>query len=171
MESGSDGAAVNAEGAVEAGASGEVTNELVPKKKRPRRRSPSEEEDLPPPPPPMKTIRLERTMLEPGSTLEWNILEDARERGMVEVWAAPDEEREERPKPQTVVPDGSGPSSAIPLDAPVVPGLDFDDLREAEEIARQLEEKYGDQNKPKKRRKPVSLKGVGLVPELKRRQR
>ena len=136
-------AAPSADGAAE----GEVTNVLVPKKKARRKRSPSSDEDLPVAPPPMKTIRLER-MLDPhGGTMEWNILEDAREKGMVEDWV--EEEKEVAEMPRAGEADHAVASVAAPST-----GGSFLDLADGdpEEIARRLEEKYGDA-KPKKPKK------------------
>ncbi|WWC95660.1 hypothetical protein V866_002525 [Kwoniella sp. B9012] len=161
------------------GAEGE-TNVLVPKKKkRAKLRSPSEEEDLPPPPPPMKTIRLERAMLPEGETLEWNILDDARENGMVaEIWGVAEGEGEPEDLPIPIpsenqngmeidgIPQPSVPPNGhevLPGEAPAGPssgplfGLGFGE-EDPEEIARRLEEKYGDDNKKSKKskkRKPV----------------
>ena len=107
----------------------------------------------------MKTIRLERQLGPEGSTLEWNILDDAREKGMVDVWAPVEEDKE-------VVEDGgmevdgpvTGPAGtgAFPVAGPgtdpvagLLPGGDDED---AEAIARRLEDKYGD----KKRKVKVS---------------
>ncbi|WWC92660.1 uncharacterized protein L201_007619 [Kwoniella dendrophila CBS 6074] len=160
------------------GAIGE-TNILVPKKKkRAKLRSPSEDEDLPPPPPPMKTIRLEKAMLVEGETLEWNILDDARDKGMVaEVWGVAEdpitdaikENGEDgtmdvdnpHPLPIDGDPNGSlvngngnghsripGEGVAGPSSGPLF-GLGFGD-EDPEEIARRLEEKYADEPKGKK---------------------
>ena len=130
---------------------------LVPKKKaRPRAVS----EDLPPPPPPMRTIRLEKDLVLGDGMVEWNILDDAREKGMVDDWV--DKEADDEDDEGMEV-DGDGPapglagSSDLPADVDGQPAagpstglagllsLDGD----AEEIARRLEEKYGDAAKPK----------------------
>ncbi|WVF68361.1 hypothetical protein IAT40_003126 [Kwoniella sp. CBS 6097] len=149
-------------------AEGEV-NVLAPKKKkRVRPRSPSEDVDLPPPPPPMRTIRLESKMLPEGETLEWDILEDARTHGMVaEVWAVaeddmPIKEGEEGAVTAGVQADGqghegeanglsNGPGPAGPSSGPLF-GLGFGD-EDPEEIARRLEEKYGEDNRKSKKAK------------------
>lgn len=124
----------------------EPANVLIPKKKR-ARRSPSSDEDLPPPPPPMKTMRLERELVPDGQTLEWNILDDAREKGMISEWAPVEEERDVTVDGGMDV-DGQGPA---PSDGPAAGllgpgGIDED----AEAIARRLEEKYAEPKKKKK---------------------
>lgn len=122
-----DGAPASAEG---------TTNVLVPKKKR-ARRSPSSDEDLPPPPPPMKTIRLERELAPEGQTLEWNILDDAREKGMVSDWGQVEEEKD-------VAADGATEVDGL-IDGPLAGLLGSAGSDEAPEvIAKRLEEKYGD---------------------------
>ena len=123
----------------------EPTNILIPKRKR-ARRSPSSDEDLPPPPPPMKTIRLERQLEPEGQTLEWNILDEAQEKGMIDVWGAGEETRdivaEEAMEGNAI----SGPSEIGPAAQLLGPGGDDVD---PEEIARRLEEKYGEKKKIK----------------------
>ncbi|OCF39684.1 hypothetical protein I317_06539 [Kwoniella heveanensis CBS 569] len=152
-------------------AEGEV-NMLAPKKKkRVRPRSPSEDVDLPPPPPPMKTIRLESKMLPDGETLEWDILEDARAHGMVaEIWAVAEDDvpikNGEDGAGVGVQIDGqgseaeinglsNGPGPAGPSSGPLF-GLGFGD-EDPEEIARRLEEKYGEDNRKSKKakKKPI----------------
>ncbi|RXK39697.1 hypothetical protein M231_03052 [Tremella mesenterica] len=127
----------------------EAVNTLVPKKRKARRRSMSEDEDLPPPPPPMRTIRLKKVLPLDGQTLMWNILEDARERGMVDVWIPP-EEKEDGPSR----PNESAILTTDPLGS--VPGLEVDEQRAAEELARQLEERYAE--KPKRKKKKAASK-------------
>lgn len=60
-------------------------NVLVAKKKKKRQRSLSPEEELPPPPPPMRTIRLERPLVPDQPMINWDILTEAQEKGMVPV--------------------------------------------------------------------------------------
>ncbi|WWD20419.1 hypothetical protein CI109_104895 [Kwoniella shandongensis] len=157
---------IGSEGAAPAATAEGETNILIPtKKKRVRPRSP-EEEDLPPPPPPVKTIRLERAMGPDNETLEWNILEDAREKGMVEAWgvgvsaeevakeAAAGELAESMQAgvadaSMEVDENGAGPSTAPQPVFGLGLGTSFAD-EDPEEIARRLEEKYGDENKKKK---------------------
>nr|XP_019043705.1 hypothetical protein I302_08286 [Kwoniella bestiolae CBS 10118]OCF22635.1 hypothetical protein I302_08286 [Kwoniella bestiolae CBS 10118] len=158
--------------AAEEGAEGE-TNVLVPKKKkRAKLRSPSEEEDLPPPPPPIKTIRLERAMLPAGETLEWNILDDAREKGMLgEVWSIAEDVPVENLKDENGMDIDGAPAlpnghEVLPGEAPAGPssgplfGLGFGD-ETPEEVARRLEAKYGGEDEKKskksKKRKPVEM--------------
>lgn len=131
----------------------EVTNVLVPKKKR-ARRSPSSDEDLPPAPPPMQTIRLERQLDPEGSTLEWNILDDAREKGMVDVWGPVDEEVELVVDVGLEV-DGSATLPAAGTVAGLL-GLGGDDEDEVE-IARRFEEKFEETKKIKVRRLDLCL--------------
>ena len=121
----------------------EPTNVLIPKKRR-ARRSPSSDEDLPPPPPPMRTIRLERDLLPQGETLEWNILDDAREKGMVDVWTSIDEERDGAVNGGMELDAQLPDSSAGPVAGLFEPDGGDED---AEDIARRLEEKYGDKKK------------------------
>ncbi|KAK4686053.1 hypothetical protein P7C73_g4079, partial [Tremellales sp. Uapishka_1] len=119
-----------------------------PKKKRRKQRSPSEDEDLPPPPPPMKTIRLEREMLPEGQTLDWDVLEEARDKGMVAGW-----ERGEEMEPFP------GDKMDIPLPTTHAMELDINASvgeREAQEmaaIAARLEAKYKDP--PRKKTKVI----------------
>lgn len=150
-----DGAAAAADGEkATADEEGEVVNVLQPKKKGKRRaRSESEDEDLPPPPPPMPTIRLEVSMNKDEDTLDWNFAEHAAAAGyhITNAWG-------EDPLAQgdVVMAEGAGdetplpPASAPPdLAGPLPPGMNADEAREMEEIARRLEEKY---DKPTKRK-------------------
>ncbi|WRT69838.1 uncharacterized protein IL334_006829 [Kwoniella shivajii] len=148
------------------------TNVLIPKKKkRARPRSPSEDEDLPPPPPPMKTIRLEKSMLAEGETLEWNVLDEARDKGMVaEIWGVAEDVAEPI---KDGMEEGMEVDPSIPIEGEIAAtnghtlevsqpiagpssgplyGLGLGD-EDPEEIARRLEEKYGDDNKSKKAKK------------------
>ncbi|WVQ77528.1 hypothetical protein IAR50_007214 [Cryptococcus sp. DSM 104548] len=152
-----------------AAAEGE-TNVLLPKKKkRARLRTPDDDDDFAPPPPPMKTIRLERAMLPPGETLEWNILDEAREKGLCIAWGVgvledlpvglkiPGVELTGEVTPGDAMDvDGQGESVGGPSSAPPAPGAIFgageDD---PEEIARRLEEKYGEKRKTKKKKRPT----------------
>lgn len=137
-------------------------NVLVPKKKkRARLRSPSEDEDLAPPPPPMKTIRLERPLVQNGETMEWNILDDARANGLCVAWGVGVVDDLPGSVPGTMTPGAAGMSGlteeGMEIDgSPVagsstggVLGIGFAD-EDPEEIARKLEEKYGDKKKTKK---------------------
>jgi hypothetical protein len=133
-----------------------VENVLVPKKKRKPKRALSEDEDLPPPPPPMQTLRLERPLVPSDDTMEWNILDDARERGLAP-WTIGEPEEKETVQPSASAPagdevmaDGDGPP-AEPFGAGGLFNMDED--LSPEEIARRLEEKY---DKPKKKSKVVS---------------
>ncbi|WVQ95912.1 hypothetical protein IAU59_003011 [Kwoniella sp. CBS 9459] len=168
---GIDETALAAAGAVTA--EGEV-NVLAPKKKkRVRPRSPSEDVDLPPPPPPMRTIRLESQMMPEGETLEWDILEDARAHGMVaEVWAVAEDDvpaKEGEGGAAGLQADGqadegevnglsNGPGPAGPSSGPLF-GLGFGD-EDPEEIARRLEERYGDDNRKSKKAKSKKKKPI-----------
>lgn len=133
-------------------------NVLVPKKKRKAKRALSEEEDLPPPPPPMRTIRLEVSLLAEGQTLEYNVLDDARAKGMVEgAWEEPEKIEDEEAAPEA---NGGGefpPSSSAagPSNGGGLAAMLGEDIS-AEEMARMLEEKYGDADKPKKKKAKVS---------------
>lgn len=82
-----NGAADPGEGSGGAEGGEGAINVLQPKKKRPARRR-SVSEDLPPPVLPMLTVRLERPLPPPDhhSYLAWNILDSAREEGMVAGW-------------------------------------------------------------------------------------
>ena len=141
-------------------ADGGAVTTLVPKKRsRPRAIS----EDLPPPPPPMRTIRLERKLILGDGMFEWNILDDAREKGMVDDWEAKDGDDDDDegmevdgtaagpaapvvPGSSDLPPDIDGQPTAGPSNGPSgLMNLDGD----AEEIARRLEEKYGDAPKAK----------------------
>jgi hypothetical protein len=131
-------------------------NVLVPKKKRKPKRALSEDEDLPPPPPPMQTLRLERPLVPSDDTMEWNILDDARERGLMP-WTIGEPDEKETVQPLGPAPtgeeamaDGDGPP-AEPFGAGGLFNMDED--LSPEEIARRLEEKY---DKPKKKSKVVS---------------
>ncbi|WVR07923.1 hypothetical protein IAU60_004966 [Kwoniella sp. DSM 27419] len=146
--------AVTADGTPAAGDE-TAPNVLVPKKKkRVRPRSPSEDVA---PPPPIKTIRLEKAMLKEGETLEWNILDDAREQGMIaEIWAVTEEEVPTNlPMDVEGAVNGNGMGEAEASNGPTAGPSSrplFSNLvdEDPEEIARRLEEKYGDAPKPKK---------------------
>ncbi|KAK8849787.1 hypothetical protein IAR55_005123 [Kwoniella newhampshirensis] len=142
------------------------TNVLIPtKRKRVVPRSPGEE-DLPPPPPPVQTIRLERAMVAENETLEWNILQEAREKGMVEAWgvgiSAEEAAKEDVAGDITgdmdaedagaldVDDNGAGPSTNTRPLVGLGFGAGFAD-EDPEEIARRLEEKYGEENQKKKK--------------------
>lgn len=138
-------------------------NVLIPKKKkRARLRSPSEDEDLAPPPPPMKTIRLERPLVQDGETMEWNILDDARANGLCVAWGVGVVDDLPGSVPGTITPGASGMSGVVeegmevdgsPMAGPStggILGMGFAD-EDPEEIARKLEEKYGDKKKTKKK--------------------
>ena len=133
------------EGAIATVAGEESPNILIPKKKR-ARRSPSSDEDLPPPLPPMRTIRLERQLEPEGHTLEWNILDEAQEKGMVGVWGPEEEARDIVGGEAMELNAVSGPSDMGPAAQLLGPGSDEVD---PEEIARRLEEKYGEKKKIK----------------------
>lgn len=141
-------------------AEGEAANILVLKKKARKRRASTTDEDLPPPPPPMKTIRLEHVLLpeDGGETLEWNILEDAQRRGMVEVWLTP-EEKEAAAQAANEHADVLG--NGIPASEDNILGSIFGGQGEneetPEEIARRLEEKYD---------KPAAKKSKKLKPKV-----
>ncbi|ODN84959.1 hypothetical protein L202_00803 [Cryptococcus amylolentus CBS 6039] len=138
-------------------------NVLVPKKKkRARLRTPDDDDDFAPPPPPMKTIRLERTMLPPGETLEWNILDEAREKGLCIAWGVG--VLEDLPAGVKI------PAVEVTGDVSLGVGMDVDGQGEGvtapgaifgggeddpEEIARRLEEKYGEKKKTKKKKRPT----------------
>jgi len=132
-----------ADGATEEG----PVNIMVPKKKR-RIRSPSVDEDLPPPPPPMMTIRIERELPEAGETLTWNVLDDAKEAGMIAEWPVKDlehgkevlEKVEDASKPELPAADGDLPPEAT------------EEEKEMHAIAKRLADKY---DKPAKRAKKV----------------
>lgn len=141
---------------------GGAENVLVPKKKkRARLRSPSEDEDLAPPPPPMKTIRLERPLVQNGETMEWNILDDARANGLCVAWGVGVVDDLPGSVPGTITPGASAMSGLAeegmevdgsPIGGPStggILGIGFAD-DDPEEIARKLEEKYGDKKKTKK---------------------
>ena len=125
----------------------------------------------------MRTIRLERTLdLGAPEPLQWNILDDARDKGMVEDWTKDDDEGEGMEVDRDVAPlPGQEGTASVglglggdvpPSDAPSVSGsaavgllgLDGD----AEEIARRLEEKYGGApKKPKVSMNPYSAETYG----------
>lgn len=160
-EPGTNGATLPTDGVQEG--DGEQLNVLVPKKKVKRRREMSTDDDLPPPPPPMKTIRLEHALLpdKEGDTLEWNILEDAQQRGMVEVWVPP----EERKKAKVPVEAGDaaevlGDGFAGVREGNILSGLFGGDDISPEEMARRLEEKY---ELPAKKKKKVKVGCVSLL--------
>ena len=129
---------------------GEAVNTLQAKKKK-RRRSPSSD-DMPAPMAPLRTIRLERTFDQEDQTLEWNILEDARARGMVEDWLPVDDDKEivadVEAEVSFVAPDESVPPPSGAPSGGIFGMMDADE--DAEAIARRLEEKYKD-TAPKKR--------------------
>lgn len=107
-----------------------------------------------------------------NETLEWNILEDAREKGMVEAWGvgvSAEEVAKEAAAGELaesmqagaeagmeVDENGAGPSTAPQPLLGLGLGMGFAD-EDAEEIARRLEEKYGDEDN-KKKKVAVSLK-------------
>lgn len=153
-----DGAAAAAADGDKANADeeGEVVNVLQPKKKGKRRaRSESEDEDLPPPPPPMPTIRLEVSMNTDEDTLDWNFAEHAAAAGyhITNAWGEDPLAQgdvvmaEGAPGDDTPMPPASAPPD---LAGPLPPGMNADEAREMEEIARRLEEKY---DKPSTKRK------------------
>jgi len=140
--------------------SAEVVNTLEPKKKARKRRAPSED-DMPAPPPPMKTIRLtiDLSQLKTGVTIEYNVLDNAKELGMVDEWPMDLGEREVKGddldgEDGTPGVDGEIPGGVPKAPPPVGLRLDEDD---AIEIARRLEEKYGDKKPAKKVRPSVML--------------
>lgn len=151
------------------GADEPPTNVLVPKKKARRRRSPASDDDVPATLPPMQTIRLEKELLGFGETLEWNIMDDARERGLIPAIGAWAEDKEDLVKEEAGVMDVDGleagnvePANKGGAGTGGILGLLNED---AEEIARRLEEKYGDANKPKKakvRRAALSFESSGV---------
>ena len=151
LEAGEAGPSTSTEPAIpETSATGEEPiNVLVPKKKR-ARRSPSEDDEIPPAPPPMRTIRLERALVPEGQTLDWNILDDARDQGMVDVWGQVEEDKD--------IPV----DNVMELDAPAgsmgqeVIGLGLGGDLDAEEMARRFDEKYEKQEKQEKRKAKVS---------------
>lgn len=134
---------------------GEVVNVLQPKKKGKRRaRSESEDEDLPPPPPPMPTIRLDVSMNPEEDTLDWNFAEHAAAAGyqITNAWGEDPLAQGDVVMAEGALGDDSPmpPASAPPdLAGPLPPGMNADEAREMEEIARRLEEKY---DKPGKRK-------------------
>lgn len=138
---------------VEGATDAEGANVLVPKKKGKKRARSAD--DLPPPPPPMQTIRLERNLLGPNETLEWNILEDAKEQGMVIAWGEEDKPEDDEGSAAAAAagPSGAGGDAALPGppgEADPFGGDLFGMEGSAEEIAARLEAKYGDK-KPKKK--------------------
>jgi hypothetical protein len=102
----------------------------------------------------MQTIRLEKALLPPGATLEWNILDEAKEKGLVHVWAEAEEKElgEEAEKGiangDAVGMEGDLGGQGGPLGGTGIFGLDGE--LSPEEIARRYEEKY---DKPRKKSK------------------
>ena len=107
----------------------------------------------------MRTIRLERDLVLGDGMFEWNFLDDAREKGMIDDWG--DKEADDEDGMEV---DGEGAAAVMPgsnnqppelRDGQPVAGpstgvtglLNLDG--DAEEIARRLEEKYGDVPKAK----------------------
>ena len=120
----------------------EAVTILQPKKKARRRRAASEDEDMPPPPPPMKTIRLERPLSTTSETLMWNILDEARDKGMVAAWVSKEDEAGEE-NPEGVNGDameidgGPGEGGDAPQD-----GVGMDEDAQLRALAKRYEEKY-----------------------------
>lgn len=123
----------------------EVVHKPLVKKKRARAASVDE---MPPPPPPMLTIRVDREFEDDYETLEWNILDDARERGMVAEWPTGPDISNTPAEPEHPVAGPSQPPLPVPLDGNGLDANLMDD--DALAIAARLEVKYG--GPPKKRK-------------------
>jgi hypothetical protein len=106
------------------------------KKKRARAASVDE---MPPPPPPMLTIRVDREFEDDYETLEWNILDDARERGMVAEWPTGPDISNTLAEPEHPVAGPSQPPLPVPLDGNGLDANLMDD--DALAIAARLEAK------------------------------